>query len=288
MQAVGATVVCCIALASGAAGQSGQQAGISIPYFDTGTLTPTQESAAKAGKMPQGLTEEQAVAVQLVYNLHELTPGQQARAKQLQQLRDDGMKAFKAGRYGEAIADARQAIAMNEADPLAPKIVAQALEAQGKIPEALAAYQALADRGSSHPEDLMPYALLLLHQGQWGAALAAFEKALPFVSEGVLLRANSGFSFDAPQPATLEAAIHVARGLTYNTGDIVTPHPQNERALIEDQKALALAPESPLTNFYYGFTLKLLGRRSEAQAAFATAAQLGGEDVKAAVKRFSR
>ena len=79
----------------------------------------------------------------------------------------------------------------------------------------------------------------------------------------------------------------MARGLTYSIGDIVTPHPDNDKALAEDQKALALAPDAALTHFYHGVTLKRLGRKDEAKAAFADAAQLGGDDIKAEVKRLT-
>ena len=148
-----AVLGCCFGVAASAAGQSrtGLTPSKSMPMNNTGTLTPVQEAVAKSGKIPAGLTEDQARAVQMLYNIHELTPGQQARADQAEQLHKDAALAFNAGRYDDAVADARQALAINDNDPLGPKIVAQALEAQGKMPEALAAYQALAERGSSRP-----------------------------------------------------------------------------------------------------------------------------------------
>ena len=72
---------------------------------------------------------------------------------------------------------------MKSNDPLAPTILAQALEAEGKMPEALAAYQTLADRGGPTGG---PHALCLdaAAPGHWEKALAAYGKALPFVSDG--------------------------------------------------------------------------------------------------------
>ncbi len=215
-----------------------------------------------------------------------LTPQQEAETRQLQQMDNAAMTALNTGRYAEAIADARQAMALDADDILGPKVLPRALEAEGNIPGALQAYKALADRGSYRPEDLMPYALLLLHQGQWGAALAAYEKALPYVGEGNLLRASNDFSLNTPNPAALEAAIHVARGLTYSVGDLVTPHPQDDKALTEFQRATVLAPASPLASYYYGYGLQKMGRKTEAQAAFKKAAALdqGSGDVKAAAE----
>jgi len=45
-----------------------------------------------------------------------------------------------------------------------------------------------------------------------------------------------------------------------------------------------MEPDSSLANLYYGRTLQRLGRKAEAQAAFARAAKMGNEDVKAAAE----
>jgi tetratricopeptide (TPR) repeat protein len=210
-----------------------------------------------------------------------LTPQQQNQSNQRQQVDQAAVKALQAGQYDDAAADARQAIAMDASDILGPKVLAQALDAKGDTSGALSAYKALAD-----PDDLIPYALLLLRQGNWAEALATYEKALPYIGEGNLLRADNNFSLDTPQPQALEAAIHVARGLTYNIGDIVTPHAQNDKALTEFQKATALAPDSALANYYVGYGLQRMGRRADAQAAFKKAAALdqSNGDVKAAAE----
>jgi tetratricopeptide (TPR) repeat protein len=202
------------------------------------------------------------------------------------QLDEAAAQAYQAGKYDEAIADAKQAMSVRIMDILGPRVLAQALEAKGDTARALQAYQALADRGSSHPADLLPYALMLLHQGQWSMALAAYEKALPYVGDGNLLRADNDFAPDVPEPTALEAAIHVARGLTYSTGDLVTPHAQNDKALTEFQKATALAPDSALVNYYYGYGLRRSGRKADAEVAFKKAAALDENhgDVKAAAE----
>lgn len=212
-------------------------------------------------------------------------PEQQAWFEQVEQLNAAAAQALDAGRYDEAVTTARRAIDLDEANCVAPHILALALEDQGRMPEALAAYQALADRGSSQPGDLLPYALLLLHQGQWVKALAAYEKALPYVANGDLLRANSAFSPTTPDPAALEVAIHLARGLTFNSGLSIVRHPEKEKAMAEFQHALALAPNSDLVNYYYGFGLQQTGQNAQAQAAFTKAIKLAHGGVKIAAEQ---
>ena len=243
------------------------------------------------------------------------TPEMQAQLDRIQSLNHAAAVALHAGDYATAEADARASIAVGQDSGVAEEVLAQSLEFQGKDQEALQEYQKPVLCGSviNAARNGLPYALLLLKAGQWSQALAVYQKTLPLVSEqgiaiiwprwdgtsrtvplvseqgGTLMPQLSSVTFspDDPQPVALEAAIHVARGLTYNGGCDWAYNSQDDKALVEYQKALQLAPDWDIANFYHGYGLKYLGRKAEAKAAFAKAAQLGGDDVKAAVKRFS-
>ena len=203
-------------------------------------------------------------------------------------LDDAAALALSTGRYAEAETDAREAVSVQGPSGRNQELLAQALDAQDKTPEALQAYQVIADAGANAPRNEWPYARLLLKTGQWAQAVEAYNTALHLGGDTDLLRQDSDFSPDVPQPKDLETAIHIGLGLTGDfRGNHWTRGP-GDPTLSEFHKALALEPDSALANYYYGFSLKQLGHRAGAKAAFAKAAQLGGDDVKAAVERFSK
>lgn len=223
------------------------------------------------------------------------TPEQIAAAKTRQEqcsaLNQTGFTALHEGRYSEAEADARQALAISHnTDLLAPELLAASLDAQGKNSEALAAYQTLADRGSDHPRDLLPYALLLLKNGQWAKAVAAYNKTLPYIGFSDLLRKNSNFTAADYEPTALAAAIHIGLGMTYISSDDWAGNSRKEKGLAHLQQALALQSNSPLTNYYYGYGWRRLDRDSalkaatarQAKAALQKAMKLDNGDIKAA------
>jgi len=206
------------------------------------------------------------------------TPEQQAAAKaSLEQcitLDVAGFTALHEGRYAEAEENARQALAISHGiDLLAPELLAASLDAQGKNSEALAAYQTLADRGSTHPRDLLPYALLLLKNGQWAEAVVAYNKAAPYIAFGQLLNKSSHFTTPDYEPTALAAAIHIGLGLTYVSSVDWAGNSRKEKGLEHLQQALALEPNSPLTNYYYGYGWRRLDRDSSLKAATATQAK---------------
>ncbi len=188
------------------------------------------------------------------------------------------------GQYTEAEADARQSMSVGPDSGIAQEVLAAALNAQGKTQEALEVYQQMASVGGDQARNLLPYALLLLKAGQWAPALAAYNKAQPFAN-GTLISANNHFARTVPQPKDLEAAIHIALGLTYGSEASWGGHSQDDKAMSEHKQALALEPNSALANYYYGYALQRMGRRAEAQAAFKKAATLGSNDVKATAER---
>ncbi len=221
------------------------------------------------------------------HNIAQATPEQKATQEQAEALDRAAAKALHVGHYIQAEADARQALALTGGfDLLGPDLLAAALDAQGKMQAALQAYKVIVvDEGDAAPRTLLPYALLLLKAGQWAQAVAAYDKALPHLAFGELVRANSDFSPDTPEPAALATAIHIARGLTYNAEADWAREPQDKEALSEYQKALTLEPNSDLANYYYGYGLKKLGRTTQASAAFQKTIKIAHGGVKLAAEQ---
>jgi tetratricopeptide (TPR) repeat protein len=207
-----------------------------------------------------------------------MTPRQIADAHRLGKA---AAAALDDGQYAEAEADAREALSLGQDSGMAQEILASALNAQGRTDEALQAYQVMADRGSVYPSDLLPYALLLLKTGHYAKAVVAYNKQLPRLGEGDLMRANSHFSPAVYDPVGLETAIHLALSLTDQT-DTWGGHSQDAKVLAEVRQALALTPNSALANLYYGDAVWCVGHhRALMLAAYRKAAALGRGDVKA-------
>ncbi len=213
-----------------------------------------------------------------------LTPAELARLNEIYRLDDAAAAALDAGQYAEAEDDARQSMSLGHDPGVAQQVLAAALDAQGKSQEALKEYQQMASLGGDHARNLLPYALLSLKAGHWAQAVTAYNKALSDLSDGNLVRANSHFSPDVSQPKELETALHIALGLTYSYSATWGRHSQVDKATSEYKKAVALEPDSPLANLYYGRVLQRLGRKAQAQAAFAKAAKTDSADVKAAAE----
>lgn len=219
-----------------------------------------------------------------------LTPAQKENEDKKYRLDQAAAAALDAGRYEEAEDDARQSMSLGHDSGLAEKFLAAALNAQGKVQEALDTYQQMANEGTDDPSDLLPYALLLLKTGQWARAVEAYNKQLPYLgdefqgSKAALMSAYGPFSPDTPRPRELAVAIHIGLGVTYAAWSWGR-HSQDDKALHEYEQAVALAPDSGLPHLYYGHKLQKLGRRAEAQAAFRRAAALGHGAVKAAAER---
>lgn len=260
-----ATLGVCLSVASTAMGQAQQ---------------PTPGGNNAVPPVPQ----QNILAVQDHY-IAQPTPEQQAVEEQIGQLNHAAAVALHAGRYAEVETDARRFMMLSPMSGVADELLAQALDAQGKEQEALLAYQEVVEHTDVHPRNLLPYALLLLKTGHWAQAVEAYNKALPNLANGELVRANSHFSPAMLEPTALAIALHIALGLTNNWECDWAGNPQHDKALKEYTKALQLAPDSDLANFYYAYGLQRLGRRVEAQAAFKKAAALGNDDVKAAAEK---
>ena len=216
-----------------------------------------------------------------------LSPAWKAKYRKAGMLAEAATTAMQSGDYAEAEANARAAVATGYDAGDGQEVLAAALDAQGKSQEALQAYKEIANEGGNEPRNLLPYALLLLKAGDARQAALVYNKALPLIDNGELMRKNGGFSQNAPQSQELAAAIHTALGLQSDWRGYHDAHQGYlQQSLVHFQQAIGLEPSSPLTNYYYGYGLKRLGRGVEAQVAFKRAAQLDqGGEVKAAAEK---
>lgn len=230
------------------------------------------------------------------YNIVPLTPAQQALEQEKGQLVGDALAAQKAGRYAEAVDNARQCIELGPDSGLAQEILAYSLNAQGKSQEALEAYKKIVEMNgaSARLYDLIPYAQLLLHSGQWAKAVAVYNQAWPNATATNTLPPLPGpFSADVPLPKELETVLHISRGLVSSGRGGSAP---GEEAMTQFSAALKLMPDDPLVNYYYGHGWQNLspaerakmaakpGQREAVKAALEKAAALGTPDVSAAAK----
>lgn len=188
-------------------------------------------------------------------------------------LENSAVALLDVGQYADAEVAARQSLLWGIGSGKGQELLAESLNAQGKIEEALIAYKAIADRGGVFPRDMVPYATLLLESCQWAQAVNAYNKMLPNLPEGQSLAANSHFSPEVEQPTELVIALHIAQGLTYWGDPGWGTHARYEEAMREFSQALQLAPNAPVTNYYYGFGWQHLDLKSPTRAADALQAK---------------
>ncbi len=219
-----------------------------------------------------------------------LTPALAAAMAQEGPLAHDAAADLYLRNYAQAEAEAREALSIEPSDGVPAEVLAAALDAQGKDQESLQAYQTVVDHYDRQPRNLLPYAQLLLKAGQWAQAVAVYNQALPRLGHEELEQITSHFSPDVPQPAALETAIHLERGRLYNAASDWAGEAQDTEAMAEYQKALQLAPDNALTNYYYGIGWHKLspaerikfGTAQQAKAALQKAVKIGNAEVKAA------
>ena len=197
------------------------------------------------------------------------------------------------GNYTQAETEARQSVSLDLLNGAAQEVLAAALDAQGKEQEALHAYGIVVKHYDRQPRNQLPYALLLLKSGQWEQAVAVYNQALPQLGNGELEQAGSHFSPNVPEPTALAVAIHIERGKLFNSASDWAHEPQNTEALAEYGKALQLAPDLPLANYYYGVGWQKLspaekakfGTAERAKTALEKAVKMGKGGVKKAAQK---
>lgn len=224
----------------------------------------------------------------------QITPEQQAVMEKVATLTHDAAASLHAGRYSQAEKEARQALSLSKDSDVGEEVLAASLDAQEKNQEALHAYRVMVvDEGAGYTRVLLPYSLLLLKSGQWAQAVTVYNQALPLLAEGKIMRENSHFAPDVPEPAALEVALHIARGLTYNAGDDWAGEGQHKEMMAEFGKALQLASDADLANYYYGYGWRNLepkeraqmGSMQQAKAALDKAVLSGKANVKDAAQK---
>ena len=213
-----------------------------------------------------------------------ISPEGLAKSAEIDRLDAAAQAAMEAGDYAEAEASARQSVVLGDFAGLGHDYLAAALYWQGKTPEALAAYKYVMQH-TTNGTDWPVYALLLLQTGQWAQAATIYNTPHYGEEDNKMLYGNNHFSPTVPEPQKLEACLHIALGLDTGWAGYCTDIRRPLQTLTEFQKALALEPNSAVTNYYYGYGLQQAGRAKDAQAAFAKAAAMGDASVKAAAEK---
>ena len=258
---------------------------------------PEKKEAATNSTKAQGIAGSQAmssanpepVAVPSV-DLLPLAQGRQSIVAA-----EAGELALARRRLGAAEANFRHAVELDDSNANALAGLAQTLEMEGKDRQAISVYRYLLypkqGWGTSLEEDpilRMHFALLLVGDGQWAEATSIYENTIGHVSYGASFPSiRIQFYPDAPQPRLFQAAAHLMMGIVYS-GRL-----EHTEAFAEYGKALQLAPDSALTNYYYGLGWNSLGREErkslgsfqQAKAALEKAVRLAKGPIKAKAQK---
>jgi tetratricopeptide (TPR) repeat protein len=213
---------------------------------------------------------------------------QKATFEKAYKLQQAAAVALDSGQYALAETDARQSLSISFGSGVAQEVLVSALVAQGKNQQAMDLYAQMEAENVKFPRVMLPYALLLLKSGQWAKALDAYDRALPNVGNAGLHNGNQLLTDDSiydagkPEPEDLETDIHIALGFTYIDELTRAGNSQKDKALSENDKALALQPDSALANLAYAIGLREVGRYADAMVAFQNVANKYSGDIKAA------
>jgi tetratricopeptide (TPR) repeat protein len=203
-----------------------------------------------------------------------------------------GEAALDNGQFVAAETDARQLIALHW-DAVGVGQLASALAAQGEDGVAIDEFKTLENEGSSAPSELLPYAILLLKQGQFAEALTVYNKAVPRVGNAQLLlfkghellAEDADFSADNPQPKQLETDIHIAMGLSQIDDYGISGEYSRDKAVAEFRAALKLEPDSPLAHLGLAGALRADGKPDDGMAELINTYSTYSGDIKAEAKK---
>ncbi len=245
------------------------------------------------------------------------TPQEKAKIEairsRLNEMERSGAEALRNGDFIAAEATFRVLVEEDSLSPEAHYGLGDALAGQGHTADAIAAYRvaiymplnadkSLNDIPLTEPSrgkiigctnqtvaaSWMRCALLLSQTGQGAEAIAIYNQALPRVPDWNHPGMSLAFASDAPALETFQAAAHIALGLcaTFSGAG-------HDEAMSEFDAARRLQPDSPLTNYYYGYGWQHLAAKArlnaanaaQAKAAFQQAAAYGEGDVKKAAEQ---
>ncbi|MDQ2688146.1 MAG: hypothetical protein M3Y28_09800 [Armatimonadota bacterium] len=219
-----------------------------------------------------------------------------ARIQQEQIDEQDAKAAWQAKNYALA-EDGYRNLTQTFPTNIAYHGLAKSLAAQGKTAEAIQAYYGLFHPGpnmswggSYIPQAQLEDAVLLSQSGRWPEAVALYEKALPNVSDRGMSKINVHFDPAVPQPTELQAAAEIGIGLETMWAGSGLDDEKGEPTFQAFAKALKLAPNWPVANYYYGYgwqnlkpkdRVRLAGQREAVKAALQKATKSGTCDVSA-------
>lgn len=183
----------------------------------------------------------------------------------------------------------QKALPLSEVPDEAATGLGKAMEEQGRLAEAFAAYR-LAYGPAKHSYSTFPadvealtrYGLLAAQTGQWREAVRVYKQARERLNPKPAVALDVDFNPKAPQPEQLRAMLHVVRGLT------LEEQGKGNEALSAYSEAARLQPDQPLAQFYLGRGLQRAGRTAEARAAFQKAARFGNGAVQSAAQKALR
>ncbi len=285
-----------------------------VAQTNTAQTGTAQASPTPSTPSPQALRAALDYFFRASHDIHRssLTPEQKAHSAavlaKINELEHAGAKALRDGDYTAAEAAFRESLDTCPS-PSTYYELAEALTGQGRGAEAIAAYRGgiygppfttpiqndIPLHGQFNPDirvcpgggaevAWMKYALLLSQTGQGAEAAVIYRKAVIRVPESD----RPGMSLALPPgtpAADLQAAAHVALGLCATFSGS-----QYDKAMGEFDAARRLCPDSPLTNYYYGYGWQNLGAKArlkvadaqQVKAAFQQAAAYGTDPVKKA------